>query len=228
MKFTKEQAFENLKSLLTDGGKKPLRMSEKSINAQLDTLMPLLASDETELNDFVEKVKPTFETMNGNAEHDQAAFVADWNQKHPTPSPAPAPTPTPTPAPTPSPNEDMKKLQDEIEALKRHNEEQAEQLRVKTMTDAVRANLKNGNRNFDALLDVVLKGITIGKDDTVESLTKTYEGKYDEQYKLFYGDAPVPPVGGGAPPQGYKKGQFKGVVADLKERGYLTEEAGEE
>ena len=65
MKFTKEQAFEKLKAILTNSGKKPLRMSEQSINKQLETLMPLIASEETELDDFVEKVKPTFETMNG-------------------------------------------------------------------------------------------------------------------------------------------------------------------
>ena len=44
MKFTKEQAFEILRSNLTNGGKKTLRMSEKSINAQLDTLIPLVAN----------------------------------------------------------------------------------------------------------------------------------------------------------------------------------------
>ena len=83
MKFTKQQAFEKLKGILTEDGKKPLRMSEKSINETLENLMPLIASDETELDAFVDKVKPTFVTMNGNAEHDQSAFVNKWKQEHP-------------------------------------------------------------------------------------------------------------------------------------------------
>ena len=94
MKFTKEQAFENLKGFLTNNGKKTLRMSEKSINKQLETLMPLVANDEMELADFVEKVKPTFETMNSNAEKDNSDFVKQWEKDHPvtcliykTPSP---------------------------------------------------------------------------------------------------------------------------------------------
>jgi len=110
MKFTKEQAFENLKAFLTNGGKKPLRMSEQSINKQLDTLMPLIASDETELDDFIEKVKPTFETMNGNAEHDQSAFVEDWKQKHPEPTP-------PTPPAPKTESEELKNALDRIKAL---------------------------------------------------------------------------------------------------------------
>lgn len=85
MKFTKQQAFEKLKSILTEDGKKTLRMSEKSINETLENLMPLIASDETELDAFVEKVKPTFITMNGNAEHDMSAFVNKWKQEHPEP-----------------------------------------------------------------------------------------------------------------------------------------------
>ena len=80
MKFTKEQAFEILRSNLTNGGKKTLRMSEKSINAQLDTLIPLVANDDMELNDFIEKVKPTFATMNSNAEIDNSEndVVKSW------------------------------------------------------------------------------------------------------------------------------------------------------
>lgn len=83
MKFTKEEAFEKLKGLLTNDGKKALRMSERSINAQLDTLLPLIATDDMELSDFVEKVKVSFSTMNSNAEKDNADFVKQWEKDHP-------------------------------------------------------------------------------------------------------------------------------------------------
>ena len=53
MKFTKEQAFEKLKGFLTESGKKPLRMTELSLNRQLDTLMPILTNDETDRKSVV-------------------------------------------------------------------------------------------------------------------------------------------------------------------------------
>jgi hypothetical protein len=84
MKFTKEDAFESLKSTLTNNGRKTLRMSEKSLLSQLETLMPLLADEEMELDAFVEKVKPSFDVMNSNAEHDRSTFIKKWNAEHKT------------------------------------------------------------------------------------------------------------------------------------------------
>jgi hypothetical protein len=74
MKFTKEQAAEQLKASLTEGGKKPLRMTERSLGTQVDTLLAMIGTEEMELDDFCQKVLPTFVTMNGNAEYDKALF----------------------------------------------------------------------------------------------------------------------------------------------------------
>lgn len=89
MKFTKEEAFESLKGILTNGGKKPLRMSEKSINKQLEALIPLIANDDMELSDFVSKVKESFSVMNSNAEKDNSDFVKQWEKDHPQANPEP-------------------------------------------------------------------------------------------------------------------------------------------
>lgn len=92
MKFTKEQAFEKLKGFLTESGKKPLRMTELSLNRQLDTLMPILTDDETELDDFFEKSKESFKTMNSDAEFNNSNFAKNfekefkeqWEKDHPS------------------------------------------------------------------------------------------------------------------------------------------------
>ena len=63
-------------------------MSERSINEQLETLMPLVANEEMELADFVDKVYKSFETMNLNANNDQSTFVRAWMEQNPTPKPA--------------------------------------------------------------------------------------------------------------------------------------------
>ena len=95
MKFTKEQAFEKLKGFLTESGKKPLRMTELSLNRQLDTLMPILTDDETELDDFFEKSKESFKTMNSDAEFNNSNFAKNfekefkeqWEKDHPNKEP---------------------------------------------------------------------------------------------------------------------------------------------
>ena len=95
MKFTKEQAFEKLKGFLTESGKKPLRMTELSLNRQLDTLMPILTNDETELDDFFEKSKESFKTMNSDAEFNNSNFAKNfekefkeqWEKDHPNQEP---------------------------------------------------------------------------------------------------------------------------------------------
>mgnify|MGYP003599318231 CR=1 FL=1 len=95
MKFTKEQAFEKLKGFLTESGKKPLRMTELSLNRQLDTLMPILTDDETELDDFFEKSKESFKTMNSDAEFNNSNFAKNfekefkeqWEKDHPNQEP---------------------------------------------------------------------------------------------------------------------------------------------
>ena len=78
MKFTEDDAFESLKSKLTNNGRKTLRMSEKSLRGQLETLMPLLVDEEMELDAFVDKVIPSFEIMNSNAEHDRSSFIKKY------------------------------------------------------------------------------------------------------------------------------------------------------
>lgn len=87
MKFTKEEAFEKLKGLLTNNGKKDLQMSKRSVNEQLEVLMPLIANDEMELDDFIGKVKTSFEVMNSNAKKDNSDFVKEWEKNHPAPEP---------------------------------------------------------------------------------------------------------------------------------------------
>lgn len=78
MKFTKEEAAEKLRGILTNNGRKTLRMSERSFGKQLDDLMPLLADDEMDLDTFVGKVKGLFETMNSNAEYDKSNSIKEY------------------------------------------------------------------------------------------------------------------------------------------------------
>ena len=81
MKFTKEEAHKDLVAKLTAKGEK-LNLSERSINEQLDALMPLIANEETELADFIDKVTPLFKTADANIRNDVSVGIADFKKSY--------------------------------------------------------------------------------------------------------------------------------------------------
>lgn len=82
MKFTKDDARQELTSKIPNKGQ-TLNLSERSINEQLDALIPLLADDDTELSDFVEKVLPLFRTADGNVKNDVSVGIKNYKEKNP-------------------------------------------------------------------------------------------------------------------------------------------------
>ena len=178
MKFTKEQAFEILRSNLTNGGKKTLRMSEKSINAQLDTLIPLVANDEMELNDFIEKVKPTFATMNSNAEKDNSDFIKQWKEQHPEQNPDPN-NPEPK-KPTSTDNPEIKAMMDRIEALEKENNENKLKAEVAEKRTELVAKMKEKGITDTEWIDSFLGEVTIDKGIDVDAKAESYLKIYNK------------------------------------------------
>lgn len=214
MKFTKEQAFEHLKGLLTENGKTPLHMSERSINEQLDTLMPLIADDEMELDAFVEKVTPTFKTMNSNAKNDQSAFVNDWKVKHPEEKP---------PQNTPPANEtpEMKAMRERLEALEKKETERQESVTLSEKRTSILAKLKEKGIKDEEWCKGMLDEINITKDtnvdDKVTSLV-TFYNKYKASSRGVY----TPKGGQSSSDDG--KGEFEDVKQARKKQLGITEE----
>ena len=172
MKFTKEQAFEKLKGILTENGKKPLRMTEISINRQLDTLMPILASEETELDDFVEKSKESFSTMNSNAEYDNSKFAKSfeqefkekWEKEHQTTPPTTPPTNGGG-----SENELMKQMQEEIRQLKEDNAKSKAEKEIMGKRSELVSKLKEKKIDDEKWIDAYIKKLPINADTDVET-----------------------------------------------------------
>lgn len=121
MKFTKEEAFEKLKSELTKGGKTP-RLSDRSINDYVDNLMDIEKDNEDlELDDFVTKYKKALVSMNGNVEHDVSSGVNDfktqWEKDHPSQQQ------TQTQQPQQEQNPELQAVLDRLKALEDENAE---------------------------------------------------------------------------------------------------------
>lgn len=172
MKFTKEQAFEKLKGILTENGKKPLRMTEISINRQLDALMPILASEETELDDFVEKSKESFSTMNSNAEYDNSKFAKSfeqefkekWEKEHQTTPPITPPTNGGG-----SENELMKQMQEELRQLKEDNAKSKAEKEITGKRSELVSKLKEKKIEDEKWIDAYIKKLPINADTDVET-----------------------------------------------------------
>lgn len=185
MKFTKQQAFEILRSFLTNGGKKTLRMSEKSINAQLETLIPLLATEETELSDFVEKVKPTFSTMNSNAEKDASDFVRNWKNEHPDSNQTDPQDNEPskkdgTSQSSATSDPTFKALLDRIDALEKENQANKEKNEVANKKKNLVAKMKEKGINDTEWINSFLNEVTISKDIDVEAKAEAFLKIYNK------------------------------------------------
>ena len=132
-KFTKEQALEELKKQIPGKGEK-LNLSERSISEQLETLMPLLATDDTELSDFINKVLPIFKTADANVRNDVSVGIKDYKDKNPVQTPQPN-QPKPD---TDVKDEAMAAALKRIEELERKNaENEALALRNKRRSDII-------------------------------------------------------------------------------------------
>ena len=187
MKFTKEEAFEKLKVILTNNGKKSLRMTERSIGKQLDTLIPLIANDEMELDDFVGKVKDTFSTMNSNAEKDNADFVKEWEKNHPVPEP-----PKDDPKKVDEPNEAMAALLKRIDELERKNAERdKEVILAQKRKDLLKAMKEKGIKDENWSKSFI-EEISITEDFDVDAKADAYLKIYNKSQASDTGNDTTP------------------------------------
>lgn len=211
MKFTKEEAFESLKGILTNSGKKPLRMSERSIQKQLESLMPLVANDEMELNDFIAKVKDTFSVMNSNAEKDNSDFVNQWKKEHPDQEPKPAGS-------SDSDNPQIKTLMDEIKAMREEMNAGKRENVIKAKRNELASALKKKGVKDEEWMSDFLSEINITEDMDVDV-------KADSFLKIY--NRSRADVGGGASPKNASNGdtkKYKTMFEDIrKEREKMQE-----
>lgn len=216
MKFTKEQAVEKLNQTLTNNGKKPLRMSARTLEAQAETLMALVGDEEMELDDFVTKVKPMFDNVNSNMEKDQSDFIKEYKKAHPEP----VQQDPPKTEPDPGKDDPLKKALEQIAEIQRQLQARDEELAIESKRSEIRKYLNDNNVTDAKWIDSVLAIATIGKDDDAEEKGKAYLGLYNQSRA---GGAPITPK---SPTAGGEPGNdtFKDVRAILQ----AEEEAGKE
>lgn len=206
MKFTKEEAFEKLKSLLTNNGKKTLRMSERTINSQLEALIPMVATEDTELDGFIEKTKGMFQTVNSNIEKDNSDFVEKWKLENPVKED----------------KDDSKKntnahqddettrLLARIEALEKENNLAKEKAQKKNIRVQLSDAMKSKGINDEKWISDFLDEIDISSEMDVDAKAESYLKIYNKSFADSTQKTPMTPTSVNEPD--------KDLFADIKKQ----------
>lgn len=195
MKFTKEDARKELMSKIPNKGQ-TLQLSERSINEMLDSLMPLVANDETELEDFVNNVLPTFKTADGNVRHEVSAGINKYKEENPLPTP-------PKAEELAEDDEATKALKAQIEAMqKRLDDADREKKLFETKKDFISKVKEKGVKDSEWVKSYVSE-LTIGDDFDVEARVDTCVKLYNQK-KAGEGSNRTPEGAGGDGEQGDK------------------------
>lgn len=193
MKFTKEEAVEKLNQQLTNGGKKPLRMSTKTLNEHTENLMSLVADDEMELDDFITKVKPMLENVNSNMEKDRSDFIKEYEKNHST-EPKPG---EPKPGePKPGEKSEIEKMREELDLIKAQRAKEEDERAVAAKRSEIRKYLTDNNVKDEKWIDSILSIANIGKDDDAEEKGKTYLEFYNKSHSPEESITPFTPKPG--------------------------------
>ena len=177
MKFTKEEAFEKLKGELTKGGK-TLRMSERTLNTQLETLMKVYdtISSDTELSDFVTMTLPSFSDVNSNMEKDYSDFVKTYKTAQ-SQNQSTTQQQQQQQSNTTSNNDDvLSQLQAQLQQLQGKIEREEKEKALSQVRKNFKSELKTVGIKDDRWIDTYLTKINISEDlDIKEEAKSTLE-----------------------------------------------------
>lgn len=192
MKFTTEDACKELTSKIPTNGEK-LHLSDRSIKEQVESLLPLITSEDTELTDFVDKVLPIMRTANANVRNDVSVGIRDYKEKNP------AQPPKKDDVTPPKENDDdvTSKLLKRIEDLEKRNaeNERKETLssRRKTIADKL---VEKGCKDKDWIKDFLEEVSLDGEDFDVDARVEKYIKVYNKSEAKFNPDTTPKQTGG--------------------------------
>lgn len=174
MKFTKEDAYKDLVAKLTANGEK-LNLSDRSINEQLETLMSIVANEETEMSDFVEKTMPLFKTANANVRNDVSAGINKYKEDNP-----PVKVTTPPNVQAEPKKDDKSELEKRMEVLEK---ELANAKREKQLLDIhadIIAKMKDKGVKDKEWVNALLSEVNITDDFDVDAKVESYLNLYNK------------------------------------------------
>lgn len=207
MKFTKEEACKELVRRMTEKGE-TLNLSERSINEQIENLMPLLANEETELSAFVDTVLPICKTADANIRHDVSVGIAEFKKTY-TPH-------TGGDKKVPPTNEGVdKELLKRLSALEDKLKAGETKEKLKAIQNTFIAKVKEKGVKDDEWLKGYMEEITIGEDFDVESRAESCLKFYNKTKAAFNNEFSVR-TGGGSAEEKYMNSVISSLVEAAK------------
>lgn len=172
MKFTKEEALEQLKAELTKGGK-TLHLSDRTINENVDDLLPLLANDETELSDFMSKALPFVRRTNANFEKEKADFIKTYK-------PVEKEKPTEQSNMPPVGDDTISELKAKLEKLESMYETEKRNKTIGALKRSLKSKLKEKGVSDEEWLDTFIPELNITEQFDVDSKVDSYLKIYNK------------------------------------------------
>jgi hypothetical protein len=194
-----------------------LQLSERSINEQLETLMPLLANDETELADFITSVLPIFKTADANVRANVSAQVKEYKEKNPIQDP-------------PKKQEQSKKEDDEvakllerINALEQKNADNEKAKAIAQRRSDITAIMKEKGVKDGEWINDFLEAVSLdGEDFDATTRAESYVKIYNKtQSKVNKNLSPEDSNGGGGDDAKRIKSKIEAAKAYAAQQGLI-------
>lgn len=147
----------------------------------LDTLMPLVANDETELDDFVTNVLPAFTTANMNIKNDVTVGIKDYKEKNPI---------TPIvkeddPSKKAKEDDAMAKALARIEELEKKNAENERKAKLSNRRAEVVSKMKEKGVKDKEWINSFLDEVSLeGEDFDIEAKVESYVKVYNKSLAI--------------------------------------------
>lgn len=183
MKFTKEQAVEEITAKITDKDK-DLDLA-RTINECVENGLKIVGeNEEMELKDFVAFVQPFVATAAGLAHKNAVTAtktlqekIAELEKKDPAKT-----DPKTDPKKDPEPSSEIKALLDRIEALEKDKADNAKATKIAEKRNAIAAKIKELGVSDEKWVNTMLDEVSITEDTDVEKKSKDYVALYNSSH----------------------------------------------
>ena len=180
MKFTKEDAGKEIAAKLSKSVEN-IGAWDRTIRENVETLWSILGEEnEIELNDFVSKSLPLFNTTAGFMRKTNADLAKSYEEKiELLKKNQPQPSPTP---PTPDPN---KELIERLAALEKANEEQKTKLAIETKRKELTDKLKDKGVKDAKWINDLFSLVSVQADTDVYAEVDKYVNLYNSSRSRY-------------------------------------------
>ena len=148
------------------------------MDEQVDHLYTLIANEEMELVDFVDKVLPFVKTSDANVRNDVSQGIKDYKSQNPIVEPKK------DPITNVEPNDQNKELLERLEALEKKNRENELKLHNQNIKSSLSSKMKELGIKNAKWIDMMLDNVSITEDFDVDANAK----KYLELYNTMQAD----------------------------------------